>query len=320
MRGLTDRETYYRTISGWQTVPYVQQQGWLDASGENKRELLFFLDGRMASAGHLKRFCGVRWLQLGSPALCDGTVTVAERRQFYEYVLSQGFDIVEINDNSEYDAETEVALREAGFLRPVGSFSYQLTNIIDLTQQLTFNENWRRNLKKADSAGLRIVEKPSPTAEDTKTLWSLYQEMSSNKHLQMPFSERYFPTLLKDPHFRLYFVEDESGECLAAMTVHACGTHAGLLYAANSTRGNKVCSGAWMYRAVMEDLRDKGFASFDMEKMGASVHSTQSVFQFKQGVRGRLTSLNGEWQWCRRSWMPVAMYMLKKYKWKRVQA
>ena len=59
---------------------------------------------------------------------------------------------------------------------------------------------------------------------------------------------------------------DESGECLSAMTVHACGTHAGLLYAANSTRGNKVCAGAWMYRAVMEDLRDKGFASFDMEK------------------------------------------------------
>ena len=320
MTGLTDRGTYYRTISGWQTVPYVQQQGWLDALSENRRELLFFLGGRMASVGHLKRFCGLKWLQLESPALCDGTVTVAERRQFYGHVLSQDFDIVELNDNSEFNADTEVALREAGFLRPVGSFSYQLTNLIDLTQPLTYNDNWRRNLKKADNAGLRIVEKLSPAAEDTKALWSLYHEMSANKHLRMPFSENYFPALLNDSHFRLYFVEDESGACLSAMIVHACGTHAGLLYAANSMRGNEVCAGAWMYRAVMEDLRDKGFATFDMEKMGASAHSTQSVFQFKQGVRGRLVQLNGEWQWCRRGWMPIAMYTLKKYKWKRVQA
>jgi hypothetical protein len=57
-----------------------------------------------------------------------------------------------------------------------------------------------------------------------------------------------------------------------------------------------------------------------MEKMAPSTHSMNAVFLFKQGIKGTLTTLCGEWQWTKRKWMAVGMYFLKKIIWKKTRA
>ena len=315
---LVERNTYFSVIRTWSDVPFCQYESWIDAQATNPRKVLYFMDEHIASIGFLKTFAGVKWLQMECPAT-NGKVSVAERKAFYETIQARGYSIVEINDRQPYDAEVEIALRQAGFLRPVGSFSFQLSNYIDLTQPIAFNENWRRNLKKADTAGLVLELVSNVTEPDLTDFLALYQQMSAHKHLALPFNKEYIRFLLSDPRFRLYFVK-QADTRIAAMLVHTSGSHSGLLYAANGEQANDLHAGYWMYREILKDLAQKGFKTFDMEKLAAATHSTNSVFQFKQGIKGQLTPLNGEWQTCKRAWMAQALYLLKKYWWKRMQA
>lgn len=313
------KDIFYTTIRDWAHVPFCQQDGWVEAQAENPRQTVYFLDSHIASVGFVKSCCGIKWLILEAPAIKDCHLTIAQREQFYRSIREQHYSIIEYNDRTPYSPDTEIAMRQAGFLRPVGSFSFQLSNYIDLTQPLAFNENWRRNLKKADSAELSLTHIPAINQTDIDDVWALYQQMSEHKRLALPFSKNYLTTILRDTHFRLYFVQHQQRR-IAMMIVHTAGTHSGLLYAANNNEANDLHAGYWMYREILRDLAKDGFQTFDMEKLAPSTHSTNALFQFKQGIKGQLTSLNGEWQWSKRSWILFALYFLKKYRWKRPQA
>ncbi|MCQ2346403.1 MAG: GNAT family N-acetyltransferase [Paludibacteraceae bacterium] len=314
---IVSREHYYITIAQWEHVPYCQWAGWVDAQATNHRKLLYLMDDDIACVGHLKRYAGMRYLMLQAPALRYEGVKANKVSAFYREVMNLA-DIVEVNDQSVYNPQCEVALRQVGFLRPVGSFSFQLTNMIDLSQPIVWDSNWQRHLKKIEGLTLdNVVRVDEAVIED---YMSLYREMCADKGMQMPYDEAYIRALLADGHFRLFFEQDAQSRRVAALLVHTSGSHAGLLYAATSNLGREAHAGFAIYRDVLGELAKEGFGTFDMEKMAASTHSTNAVYQFKQGIKGVLTPLNGEWQWCRRKWMPLALYLVKKYIWKRIQA
>lgn len=314
-----DTETFYRHISTFTHVPFTQTKAWIEA----KRclcacQLIGFVDTNISCIGVERRFAGIRWLTIEDECLRSESIKNSARIAFYTAIREAGYDIIEVNNRQSYQPEFEVAMRQAGLLRPVGSFSCQLTNIIALTEPLSFNENWRRNLKKAAQSQLQLRYAEEPDEQDIERYFRLYREMSEHKQIGTPFNREYIRTLLESPHFRLYFVEHEQQE-IAAIIVHTAGTHAGLLYAANSERANELCAGAYMYEQVMLHLADSGFCTFDMEKLLASTHSTNSVFIFKQGVKGQLSALNGEWSYYKRVWMGIGLFLLKKLYWKNQQ-
>jgi len=311
------RELFYQTISTWQRVPFCQMAGWVDAQATNQRELLYLLDEDVAAVGHLKHFAGFSYLMLQAPALRCENVKVSKISAFYSEVRNLA-DMVEVNDQSVYGADMEVALRQAGYLRPVGSFSYQLTSMIDLTQPLHLDRNWSRKVDQIKGLRLEVIE--HATEQDIQDYMFLYTKMCTNKNMAVPHTTEYIQTLLSDPHFRLFFETTDEGERVAMLLIHMVGTHAGGLYAATSEEGKERLAGFAIYMDVLPYLASQGFRSFDHEKMGASTHSTNAVFQFKQGMGGKLTPLVGEWQWCRKSWMAVGLYWIKKYIWKRTQA
>ncbi|MCQ2311443.1 MAG: GNAT family N-acetyltransferase [Paludibacteraceae bacterium] len=314
---LVDREHFYATIIKWEHVPYCQCVGWVDAQATNRRELVYLLDEDIACVGHLKRYAGIRYLMLQAPALRYDGVKAGKVSAFYREVMDLA-DIVELNDQSVYNPQREVALRQAGYLRPVGSFSYQLTSIIDLMQPLQPDRNWSRKMDQIKGLHLEVIEQVSE--KDIQDYMALYAKMCTAKNMSVPHTTEYIRILLEDKHFRLFFETTDEGERVASLLIHMVGTHAGGLYAATSEKGKRLFAGFAIYRDVLPYLASQGYRSFDNEKMGASTHSTNAVYQFKQGMGGTLTPLNGEWQWCRRKWMPLALYLVKKYIWKRTQA
>lgn len=314
------RDIFYQTIAAWEDVPFSQTEGWVRMqSGNDASRVRYFLDEQIGCAAHVKRCMGLSMLMIDTECLKHTQVKPVFIRQFYEALRQTGVDMIEFNSRRPYLADHEVGMRQAGFLRPVGSFSYEMTNIIDLSQPLSFNENWKRNLKVSDSQGLTLQRVEHITREDIAAFIRLYREMCFHKNLAQPFTEEMLRVLLDDPHFRLCFI-CHGNERLSGIIYHHVGSHAGLLYAANGDKANEVHAGFAMYHQLLTLLASEGVQTFDMEKMGASAHSTNAVFLFKQGIRGELTPLCGEWAWYKRRWYGIGMYFVKKFLWKKQQA
>lgn len=314
------RDIFYQTVETWEEVPFPQTAGWtLMQSGNKPKQLRYFLDEQIGCVSHVKRCLGLTLLMIDTECWKISSLKPAVISRFYEAVRQVGFDMIEVNSRRPYRADYEVGVRQAGFLRPVGSFSFELTNLINLAKPLSFNENWRRNLKLSEEFGLFLQRLDRPTDADIEDFLALYRQMCAHKNLPLPFSKEMLRTLLDDNHFRLCFL-CRGEERLSAIVYHHCGTHAGLLYAANGDKANEVHAGFQLYKQLLELLAGEGVLSFDMEKMGASVHSTNAVFLFKQGIRGELLPLCGEWSWYKRRWYGVGMYFVKKYLWKKQQA
>lgn len=313
-------DKFYEHVAHFAYVPYTQSKAWIQSTLlQAPHPVACFIDDDIACIGLVRRCLGISWLLIEDECLRSSTIKPAARTTFYRAIIASGYDIVETNNRQIYLPEYEIAMRQAGFLRPIGSFSCQLTNNIPLTQPLSFNENWRRNLRKADANELTLRYVSQPTEQDISDYMQLYSEMTLHKKIGTPFTHESIRILLSSNQFRLYFVEHNHAP-ISAIVVHTCGQHAGLLYAANSAKANELAAGAFMYRETIQQLAAEGFTSFDMEKLVASTHSTNSVFLFKQGIRGQLTALNGEWSYYRHTWLGIIMFLLKKYYWKARQA
>ena len=314
------RDIFYQTIETWESVPFPQMPGWtLMQSGNKPQNMRYFLDEQIGCVAYVKRCLGVTLLMIDAECWKTATLKSAVICRFYEALRQIGVNMIEINSRRPYSPDYEVGIRQAGFLRPVGSFSFELTNLIDLTKPLSYNENWRRNIKLSDEFELSLQRLHRPTDADIEDFLVLYRQMCAHKNLPLPFSKEMLRSLLDDNHFRLCFL-CRGAERLSAIVYHHCGTHAGLLYAANGDKANEVHAGFQQYKQLLELLAAEGVHTFDMEKMGASVHSTNAVFLFKQGIRGELLPLCGEWSWYKRRWYGVGMYFVKKYLWKKQQA
>jgi hypothetical protein len=314
------RDIFYQTIRNWEDVPFTQTDGYVRLqSGDDSSRVRYFLDEHIGCAAHVKRFAGLTMLMIDTECLQHKQTKPATYSRFYEALQQTGVDMIETNSHRPYEAEYEIGMRQAGFLRPVGSFSFEQTNQVDLTQPLGYNENWRRNIRQSDQSDLSLQCIGKPTDADIEDFLRLFREMCAHKHLSVPFTGKGLRILLSDPAFRLCFIV-RGEERLSGIIYHHVRSHAGLLYAANGDEANRMHAGFQLYKQLLTRLAAEGVASFDMEKMAPSTHSSNAVFLFKQGIRGELLPLCGEWSWYRRGWYGVGMYFVKKYLWRKVQA
>lgn len=314
-----NKDIFYQTIEHWEDVPFSQTEGCMRMlSGDRAERIRYFLDEQIGCAVHVKRYLGRTLFMIDSECLKHKQTKAITISRFYE-ALCPYADIIEVNCRRVYQAEYEIGMRQAGYLRPVGSFSFELTNMIDLTQPLSFNENWKRNLKQSEEYGLRLVRIEHPDSQDIADFMQLYREMCAHKNLAIPFTEDMLRILLNDPHFHLCFI-CRGEERLSGIIYHHVRIHAGLFYASNGDAANPVHAGFQLYKQLLTQLAKEGVQTFDMEKMGASTHSTNAVFLFKQGIRGELKTLCGEWCWYKRPCYGIGMYFVKKYLWKKTQA
>lgn len=309
----TSRDIFYRTITDWAIVPPAQREGWTAACADVVTTV-YWVGECLAFSGHVRTMWGLRYLTIDGVCRKSRDIRRATLAAAYREIYDLPYHIIEYNDDLVWSADDEVALRQAGWLRPVGLNRMPMTNLIDLTQPLRYSENWRRNIRHAEGLTYREC---GHRAEDAACLWELYQSMCAAKSLRPWPTQAMFTHLLSDPSTRLFVAAHEGQDCYFLL-IHSDGSHAGLLYAGGNSLGYDQRAGFYLYDCVLQHLQREAYRSFDMEKtVPSAVADLQAVFTYKTGIRGTLTPLLGEWSRYRRHWMRWAMYFLKTFIWHR---
>ena len=321
-----DKNTFFDITQTFDYVPFTQSEGcWKMNSIKGENRFQFFVDSlekpSLACMGYVMKRFGLKMLQIDGECFADGkNIDSKKIRDFYKEITQADFDIIEINSSLPYDVLYEIGVREAGYLRPVGMFSSQLSNWIDLHSEIRYNENWKRNLKKSEKLNLKLNVLEQPTNDQIRFFSDFYNKFAYSKGFGHHINFEQTKALLQSNDFSLALVTDETENILAGIIFHHRNNRAGLYISARSTE-YKNDNGVtfFMYDQLFKYLKSKGYTIFDLEKLCPSTHSKQSVFLFKNGIKGEKVLYCGEFSWYKRQIYRPLMYFVKKYLFKRVE-
>jgi hypothetical protein len=227
--------------------------------------------------------------------------------------------MIEVNSSLIYNTLYEIGIREAGFLRPVGMFSTPLSSWILLQQKIHYNRNWDRNLKKSENFNLELETIEQANEKDCNDFCEIYNSMSKRKTLNELNLQQIFG-LLADKNFQLFFVK-ENNTRIAAIIIYFNKNSATAegVFAGSTSEALENHATFFMYNTVFQYLKNKNFKIYDIARLAPSTHSKQSVFLFKNGIKGDYVLYCGEWSWYKRQIYRPLMYFVKKYLMKKVE-
>lgn len=318
------KQEFYSLIKGFEQIPFKQTEAWVTAqSRHDDTKLAFFVDQLpeplIACVAHVKKKAGLKMYYIEAEAIRYKDIKHAKLTSFFQDLQQTGVDVIEINSPMPYDATYEIALRQAGFLRPVGQFSVALSSYIFLENEIKYNDNWKRNMKKAANNQLSFEVIDNAVDDDINDFIKLYNEMSVQKNVAPTFTFSSLRTLLASANFKLFFVKNEQNERIATILIHYNNNHAGLVYAASGEKAHQCAASFFMYDKLFHYLSQQHIKTFDMEKLAPSIHSTNAVFLFKNGIKGEYIVVNGEWSWHKNSFLRPLMYVAKKWFLKKIE-
>ncbi|AVV42029.1 peptidoglycan bridge formation glycyltransferase FemA/FemB family protein [Streptomyces sp. ID05-04B] len=161
------------------------------------------------------------------------------------------------------------------------------------------NQQWRRNIKKAENAGVKVVR---GGAEDLPAFYGLYTETAErDRFVPRPLS--YFQRMwdaLNAEHpdrMRLYLAYHD-GEVLAAATMVTVGEHVWYSYGASTVRRREVQPGNAMQWRMMTDAHEQGAAVYDLRGITDTLDESDhllGLLRFKVGTGGQAVEYLGEW-------------------------
>lgn len=315
---IVSKQKYFEIITNFERVPYALNQGWLEFCYPNHSERVLYLvdsveNTQIACFAHIKKALTLKMLLVEGPCLKSKNYNSNLIKDFYEGLSALEFDIIEIISNTSYRFEFEIGMRQAGFLRPAGSFYSSISNWINLQEELKFNSNWKRNLKKSQNFNLNFTLISQPTEQQIAEFVRFYNHFTVEKGFAHQLAEASCKRLFAHNSFALGLVQNSENELTAGIIIHHHFKHAGLLYAAKNEQAKENGATFFMYKALLTKLEEMGYETFDMEKLAPSTHSTNGVFLFKDGIKGERTLYNGEWSWYKKEMYKPLMFFVKKY-------
>ncbi|GAA2269174.1 peptidoglycan bridge formation peptidyltransferase VanK-Sc [Streptomyces atrovirens] len=199
-------------------------------------------------------------------------------------------------------------LRDAGWLPQspedgfgVGhpQFKYEIP-LAGKTEEALFrgmNQQWRRNIRKADKEGVEVT-----VGEDLKAFHDLYVHTAGRDRFT-PRPLRYFETMFaalsaEDPERIRLYLAHQRGDLVAAAVLVRVGAHAVYAYGASSTekrevRGSNACQ--W---AMIRDSLAAGCDVYDLRGITPTLDADDphaGLIRFKTGTGGRAVRYVGEW-------------------------
>lgn len=162
-----------------------------------------------------------------------------------------------------------------------------------------FNQLWRRNIKKADKAGVQVVQ----GGFDDLAEWQRLYEVTAERDHFRPRPLSYFQQMWKalnseDPNrMRLYFATHE-GEAVAAATMLVVGGHVWYSYGASANHKREVRPSNAMQWRMLQDAHALGATVYDLRGISDSLDDGDPLFgliQFKVGTGGEAVEYIGEW-------------------------
>lgn len=161
------------------------------------------------------------------------------------------------------------------------------------------NQLWRRNIKKAEKAGVEVA---LGERTDLKAFHDLYVHTAERDHFT-PRPLSYFQTMYdalsaEDPdRIQLWFARHE-GDLVAATIAIRVGTHAWYSYGASSTEKRDVRGSNAVQWAMIRHAIAAGAHVYDLRGITDTLDADDShvgLIQFKVGTGGEAVEHAGEW-------------------------
>jgi vancomycin resistance protein VanK len=161
------------------------------------------------------------------------------------------------------------------------------------------NQLWRRNIRKADKAGVVVT---SGGSADLEAFHDLYVHTAERDHFTpRPFS--YFQTMYdalgaEDPGRITLWLAHHEGDLVAATIGVRVGAHAWYSYGASSTDKREVRGSNAVQWAMIRDAIAHGADVYDLRGITDTLDSDDphiGLIQFKVGTGGEAVESVGEW-------------------------
>jgi lipid II:glycine glycyltransferase (peptidoglycan interpeptide bridge formation enzyme) len=165
------------------------------------------------------------------------------------------------------------------------------------------NQQWRRNIKKADKAGVEVSRTSTGQIEaDLKAFHDLYAHTAERDHFT-PRPIGYFRTMIEalsaeDPDRISLWLAHHEGDLVAATIAIRVGTHAWYSYGASSTEKRDVRGSNAVQWAMMRDALAHGATVYDLRGITDTLDPDDphvGLIQFKVGTGGEAVEYAGEW-------------------------
>jgi lipid II:glycine glycyltransferase (peptidoglycan interpeptide bridge formation enzyme) len=283
-------------------VPEGPDIDWDDAASSG---LARWLDPLVAHVKHQGAF-GIR---IGPPVRVRSWSTASVKAALADE-NTPSLRVVEPDVTNPSGAAIESELRGLGWRRqakdggfsagqPQFVFQVPLAGRDEQNLLQAFNQLWRRNIKKADKAGVTIE---LGTADDLHAFHDLYAETAERDHFT-PRPLSYFQgmwgamTAEAPERLRLYLARHE-GDLIAATTMVRVGEHAWYSYGASSTKKREVRGSNAIQWRMMRDALADGCAVYDMRGITDTLDENDpdvGLIRFKLGTGGDAVEYLGEW-------------------------
>ncbi|MGW2593064.1 lipid II:glycine glycyltransferase FemX [Streptomyces sp. NPDC001515] len=161
------------------------------------------------------------------------------------------------------------------------------------------NQQWRRNVKKAEKAGVKVVE---GDYADLPVFYELYRETAARDDF-LPRPLAYFQRMwtalrAEDPgRMRLYLAHHD-GEVLSAATMLTVGSHVWYSYGASTARRREVQPSNAVQWRMISDAHERGAAVYDLRGITDTLDEGNphvGLLRFKAGTGGTAAEYVGEW-------------------------
>ncbi|KPI08901.1 Methicillin resistance protein [Actinobacteria bacterium OK074] len=161
------------------------------------------------------------------------------------------------------------------------------------------NQQWRRNIKKAEKAGVEVVR---GGYEDLPAFHTLYAETAERDRFlprPLPYFQRMWTALTaEDPdRMRLYLARHD-GEVLAAATMLGVGGHVWYSYGASTARRREVQPNNAIQWRMIADAHELGAHVYDFRGITDTLEESNhllGLLRFKAGSGGEAVEYLGEW-------------------------
>jgi lipid II:glycine glycyltransferase (peptidoglycan interpeptide bridge formation enzyme) len=169
------------------------------------------------------------------------------------------------------------------------------------------NQQWRRNIKKADKAGVDVFTADvtsAPTDMDAALrefhdLYVLTAERDGFTPRPLPYFQRMFGAMsAEDPDRIRLFLARHEGDLVAATIMVRVGVHTWYAYGASSTEKRDVRGSNAVQWAMMRSAIDAGAEVYDLRGITNTLDAEDShvgLIQFKVGTGGQAVEYAGEW-------------------------
>ncbi|QLI99832.1 peptidoglycan bridge formation glycyltransferase FemA/FemB family protein [Streptomyces sp. NEAU-sy36] len=161
------------------------------------------------------------------------------------------------------------------------------------------NQQWRRNIKKAEKAGVKVVR---GGYDDLPVFHGLYAETAErDRFVPRPLSyfQRMWTALTtEDPDRMRLYLAHHDGEVLAAATMLVVGGHVWYSYGASTSRKREVQPNNAMQWRMMCDAHELGAHVYDFRGITDTLEESNhllGLLRFKVGAGGGAAEYAGEW-------------------------